>query len=397
MKALKNSLLLNASATLFKKSSYILFYTIVLIGLHLIDSQAQSGSIPVVTSKAKAIKPPLTDPYTSVRYTLQDKSGNLWFGTTGAGVYRYDGESFTNFTEKDGLLNKVVYSMIEDKAGNIWAATEDGAYRYDGRKFHHFPLAGIEHINYNFFQEAYQFKSFVKAKQGKNPIYSIIQDKIGNIWFGTLKYGLCRYNGQSFTNFNYLDGQWKMVANDNIITDEDYYRQSIQYLLEDSKGNVWFSSMSYGIFKYDGKTITKLKTDTPMKWGAFYMTEDTKGKLWFAANEYGVLNYDGKSTEMYGKKDGLCMPGVTCILADKKGMLWFGTTYADELGRTKGCMNRFDGKTITQFPLDGLDNTSIWNIFEDKSGNIWIGARNVSLYRYDGHSFTDFTEKLEKQ
>jgi len=34
---------------------------------------------------------------------LQDKTGNLWFGTTGDGVYRFDGKLFTNFTMKDGL------------------------------------------------------------------------------------------------------------------------------------------------------------------------------------------------------------------------------------------------------------------------------------------------------
>jgi ligand-binding sensor domain-containing protein len=30
--------------------------------------------------------------------SLQDKAGNLWFGTTGEGVYRYDGKSFRQFT-----------------------------------------------------------------------------------------------------------------------------------------------------------------------------------------------------------------------------------------------------------------------------------------------------------
>jgi ligand-binding sensor domain-containing protein len=36
----------------------------------------------------------------NVHCGLQDKAGNLWFGTTGDGVYRYDGQTFTNFTTK---------------------------------------------------------------------------------------------------------------------------------------------------------------------------------------------------------------------------------------------------------------------------------------------------------
>ncbi|MBK6381116.1 MAG: hypothetical protein IPF72_16110 [Chitinophagaceae bacterium] len=32
----------------------------------------------------------------------EDKTGNLWFGTWG-GVSKYDGQAFTNYTEKEGL------------------------------------------------------------------------------------------------------------------------------------------------------------------------------------------------------------------------------------------------------------------------------------------------------
>jgi ligand-binding sensor domain-containing protein len=31
-----------------------------------------------------------------VQRFLQDKSGNLWFGTTDNGLYKYDGKSFNN-------------------------------------------------------------------------------------------------------------------------------------------------------------------------------------------------------------------------------------------------------------------------------------------------------------
>lgn len=395
MKALPNHLLLSASANLIRKSIYTLIYSLVLIVLIFIDCKAQG--IPVFAAQAKLIKPQLYNPYTAVRCTVQDKTGNIWFGTTGAGVYRYDGKTFTNFTEKDGLLNKTVFSIIEDKSGNIWVATDDGAYRYNGKKFSHFPILGMDEINYNFFHEAYLFRGAVKAKQNRNPIFCMLADKVGNIWFGSGKYGLCRYNGQSFTNINYVNENWRMIPKDSVISDDEYYKQAIQSLYEDAGGNILFSSISYGLFKYNGKTITKMKTDKAIKGGVFFMTGDKEDKIWFAANGNGVYSYDGKSIENLTKKDGLCMAMVTCILADKKGNLWFGTTYADELGKTKGCVSRYDGKTITQFPLDGLENTSIWNIFEDRSGNIWFGARNLSLYHYDGHSFTDFTEKPAKQ
>jgi len=360
-------------------------------------TQVQAQTISVITAQAKMIKPPLTNSYTQVRCTLQDVAGNMWFGTTGAGIYRYDGKSFTNFTEKDGLINKVIYTIIEDNTGNIWAGTEDGVYRYNGKKFSHFPLSGIDNINYNFFQKAPVFNSSLKVIDHPNPIFSIIQDKIGNMWFGTGKYGLCRYNGQGFTHFNYYEGRWRMMPKDSIIADGEYYKQSIQHLFEDTQGNIWFSSMTYGLHKYDGKTITKLVTDKPLKDGVFYMTEDKTGKLWLGTGSNGVYSYDGKTLRNFNEKEGLCTYTTTCMLADKKGNLWIGSTYRDEKGRTQGCISIYNGKTMSVFPVDGLDNTSFWNIFEDRSGNIWLGARNVSLYRYDGRTITDFTEKPAKQ
>ena len=55
-----------------------------------------------------------------------DKAGNLWFGTYGGGVSRYDGKSFTTFSTAQGLANNQVWSITEDKAGNLWFGTAEG-------------------------------------------------------------------------------------------------------------------------------------------------------------------------------------------------------------------------------------------------------------------------------
>jgi hypothetical protein len=61
-----------------------------------------------------------------VHSITEDKSGNLWFGTYGGGVSRYDGKSFTNFTTDHGLANNSIPSITEDKSGNLWFGTEEG-------------------------------------------------------------------------------------------------------------------------------------------------------------------------------------------------------------------------------------------------------------------------------
>ena len=70
---------------------------------------------------------------------LCDSRGNLWFGTDGGGVSRYDGKSFTNFTTAQGLANNTVLSITEDKTGNLWFGTAGGGVsRYNGKSFTNF-------------------------------------------------------------------------------------------------------------------------------------------------------------------------------------------------------------------------------------------------------------------
>ena len=89
------------------------------------------------TSKnTKLTKTQGTTEHQNVHCSLQDKDGNLWFGTTGEGVYRYDGKEFIQFTVQDGLSNNKIWSILEDKSGNLWIGTrETSLFLYDGKTF----------------------------------------------------------------------------------------------------------------------------------------------------------------------------------------------------------------------------------------------------------------------
>src|SRR5439155_25679457 len=71
----------------------------------------------------------------SVQCSTTDKDGNLWFGTIGGGVSKYDGKSFTNYTIAQGLVGNVVFSMMEDNECNLWFGTTSGVRKYDGSGF----------------------------------------------------------------------------------------------------------------------------------------------------------------------------------------------------------------------------------------------------------------------
>ncbi len=283
---------------------------------------------------------------------LEDRSGNLWFGTNGGGVSRYDGATFEHFTVKEGLSNNRVRAILEDRSGNLWFGTSGGGVsRYDGATFVHFTVKeGLSH----------------------NRVWSIYEDRNGNLWFGTVGGGVSRYDGATFEHFTVKEG----LSNNTVLS-----------ILEDSSGNLWFGTDEGGVSRYDGTTFEhyteKEGLSNNIVWS---ILEDRSGNLWFGTNGGGLSRYDGAIFEHYTENEGLSNNYVVSIYEDRSGSLWFGTIY--------GGVNRYDGATFKHFTEnEGLSNNVVPSIYEDRSGNLWFGTYGGGLSRYDGATFTHYTEK----
>jgi PAS domain S-box-containing protein len=88
---------------------------------------------------------------------------------------------------------------------------------------------------------------------------------------------------------------------------------------------------------------------------------------------------------VYDPDEGLSQSQVTAVCQDKEGYLWIGTK--------GGGLNRFDGKTFEVFQEeDGLADNYIWRLLTDSKGNVWIGTAN-GLNKYNGNGFETFTTK----
>jgi ligand-binding sensor domain-containing protein len=315
------------------------------------ENKTISASQPKLTHRS-------TNPGDNVHGGLQDKNGNLWFITTGDGVFRYDGKSFTQFTATNGLNSNSVNHILEDKDGKIWIGTLKGLVLYNGKTFATIQVPLLKNMPANKFHNTHD-------------VFSMIQAKNGNLWFATID-GVYIYDGKTFTPF---------IINE----DAGGYRSSnnnVEYILEDKAGHFWFGGRgNKGVYRYDGKSITNLNPNGD-NW-AWPVLQDRNGNIWFS-NWSGAYRYNGKSFTTFTKNDGLCSDGVSRITEDKNGNLWFA-------GGDGIC--RYDGQTFTCLTTkDGLTNKGIWSILEDKTGNLWIGSSNTGLCRFDGKTFTSFSE-----
>lgn len=63
----------------------------------------------------------------------QDLSGVLWIGTGGSGLNKFDPArgTFKHYLEKDGLVNNMVYGILEDERGNLWISTNRGISKFN--------------------------------------------------------------------------------------------------------------------------------------------------------------------------------------------------------------------------------------------------------------------------
>ncbi|HMG16171.1 MAG TPA: two-component regulator propeller domain-containing protein [Saprospiraceae bacterium] len=329
----------------------------------------------------KTKKKPGNCPYQNISSSLKDKDGNLWFGSTGEGVFLFDGKSFTHYTEKDGLSSNEISCIYEDRDGNLMFGTNNGISRFDAfaslstgsKRFSTLRIPEPKDRNFQDYKTTPNDIPFTI-----NMISSIVQDKTGDYWFAT-NVGVFRYNGKSFSYF---------LHNDGIVNKNKLHLKQVSSILEDKNGVVWFASYNQeGLCRFDGKSISSF---TPCNDGMILSILEAKsGNIWIGTKNHGACLYDGKSLNNYPIKDGLCNNNVTTILEDRKGNIWFGSDGKD------GGATCYDGKSFTCFTIkDGLSNNSLWTIVEDNSGKLWFGTRGMGLYCYDGVRFIDYSKEL---
>ena len=318
-----------------------------------------------------------------VRSLLEDSNGNIWFGTDGGGVSKYDGKSYTHFTQKEGLCYDIVYSMLEDKYGNIWFGTDGGGVSiYDGEYFTNFTQ---------------------KEGLSSDMILSILEDKDGDIWLGTYGSGVIKYKAKSL-----VDGKATFT---HFTEKEGLSSNVIMSMLEDKSGNIWFGTAGDGVNKYDGEyqpsgqaSFSYLTQEDGLTDGVVLsMLEDKKGDIWFGTNNglnqltFNTTDGESKSTKEtrithFSQDEGLSNNVIWTIKEDQSGNIWFGT-WGGGLNKYNGNILSDKQASFTHFTQNqGLSNDVILSIMEDNSGNLWFGTWGGGVCKYNRNSFTHFTQ-----
>ena len=293
----------------------------------------------------------------SITALAEDQAGNMWAGTEGAGVMRIERGGFTTYREPDGLSTDRVFSVFEDRAGELMAVTWGG----NGNS-----------KSVDIFDGA-RFRSVVPNPFGDHASWAwnqvLLQSRTGEWWAATSQ-GLCRFGPTKGAEFA---GRKPQAC---------YSSDRVFRIFEDSKGGIWASAQSKRgdqLMRWDPETNTVFHFPAPRIPGepaddlVSAFAEDRQGNIWMGLHKGGLYRYNGREFQHFAQSDGVPGGAALALLVDRDGRLWIGS-HGGGLGRVENPEDahlRIEVYNTTR----GLASSNISCLVEDQQGRIYAGTR----------------------
>ncbi len=320
-------------------------------------------------------------PSNSIKCFFKDSRGYMWIGTD-AGLCRYDGKKFKVYNESNGLKYTQVWSIVEDKEHNLWISVYgNGLAKFDGKKFAYF-----------------------NEKNGliNNKIRKIHYSKKHNCLILATDNGLSIFNGNKFKSFQKKNGirGFQIVGidefEDKILVTSSFngvYQLTIKKHLNESRLDSLFYVQSNYSSYYDSKkyycsspeqklytknlirgTVDSMKN--PIIWNYAKAKNSIYCAAWNVTDPNGGL-FEIKNNKIINitKKANITSNGLWCNYYDEETQqLWVGSI-------DKGVFRVDLSNRIKQFNASyfGLKELQIQELYIDKTGSLWIGAKDYIL------------------
>ena len=242
-----------------------------------------------------------------VNAIAKDRSGNLWFGTRGNGLARFDprtGQTMTythDASNPRSLNHDRVTALRVDRGGTLWAATDFGLSRW-------------EPATDDFTTFSPQRKSLVQYR-------SISEDASGALWLATLSKGVQRFDPRTGT-FKGFEAELHALQPPG--------HDRVNSVHVDHAGTVWVATFR-GLGKLDPRDAkftpydsrSGLPADT-----AVGILEEDDGRLWVSTPN-GLSRFDPRAGTFtnYHSSDGLLTDRFVSPVVAKSpsGEMFFGS------------------------------------------------------------------------
>lgn len=262
--------------------------------------------------------------------------------------------SFRHLSVEEGLSQSAVFSVEQDDIGYMWFGTADGLNRYNGYEFIHFR------------NEPSDPKSI-----SANFISCVTSTKDGALWVGTRGGGFNYYNptDQSFTHY-ISEGNYQELSHNDI------------YSIYENEEALYIGTYEGLSITKDLKTFINIVRSDSQIYTVSSIIETNKGEI-VLAHDYGVSVWDVEKEELICPSDGIAFleeenVSAYSLLQTKEGDIWVGTDLGiyiyDE---------QFKFKDALTPHTKGFDMTVIFSLYQDEEGDIWMGSNGEGAGVYD--------------
>lgn len=330
-------------------------------GISILDI-SRSESLNPRTASFRSITDERGDLLSSnnIRSLMLDSYGNIWIGNYGAGLdfighvtSPFHALPFAASTETS--KNNGTWGLYAD-GNDVWAGCENGLTHYSHNK-------PVRHAGVFLYKQSYY-----------SIVFSIIREG-GDMLLGMHDHGLVRMNTTTLrTEYVSLGG--------NDIHVNVFYREK--------NGDILIGTEA-GVYSYRDGRATKLNFSRSGMNNATVcgILRDRQGKIWLGTHGNGIFVFDsdGSIVSHLSKNNKFCSNVVCMMIMDHRGHVWIATK--NGLGYIPDTRRPDDFKCYTT--RNGLTNSYIHAIQEDRHGNIWMTSdRGISCLRFKTKMVEDY-------
>jgi len=298
--------------------------------------------------------------------------GSLWAATDGGGVLHVQKNGqFNAFGPKDGLASDFVASVLIDRAGNVWAATNRGLFRRAGSRFVRVDEPA-EQRSQAFFtlwetpagevlaggQRGLFVVNDGKPRPVPSPapeeVFRFRQQRDGARWFAT-NHGIRTENAGS-PDLKPLEGR------------------AIAAITEDRAANVWIGTVGDGVYLLSKGTHVPVRVPAPLPdLSVFAVLQDREHGVWVGTAD-GLVLLTEPDVNIVDRRHGLVNDNVSTVYCAASGDVWLTTA--------TGAVYRYSEGAVKPFPLPAPASTlRILGVFQDPTGTLWFGSDNQGAVR----------------
>ena len=277
---------------------------------------------------------------------LHDRKGNLWVATWDKGLWRVPpgaGPSgLSRVTRRNGLFSDSVRSLMEDRDGNLWVGTTGGLHRLTERV-----LTPLENVGF---------------------VLTLAEGRDHHVWAGTSN-GVVRFS------LNPPERPPQPIGSPGL---------DVRTLYSEPGGPLWAGTTD-GLFRVVDRTLVPVSIASGAHMQVLSISADGAGGLWLGDGAW-LFRWNGSRLEPLVRPADVA-DGVKVSVArgDSRGRLWIGFA-GGRLGflEPRGSFHAVDAGKVA----DQRVHNAIHAIFEDRTGDVWIGgSAGLSRFR-DGRLAT---------